>query len=298
MSVIDTPNPEILELECKLAAVRAKAEADRVAAEERKRKVEEVEQRRKAEEAEAQRVAEERVRLVEEQQRASEAANAARAKAAGKVQAKAGPSEVMYTRAEIACVQCTRKGLECFRPSTGLKKVCRKCASEKTQCDWPGKPVKKRRMNTGTKAGKKTAEEVHDSDVYDEPEMGPSKKRKWATKQGEELAEAVLAPLLGTGARWSTRLEEEMSDHKLILCLLTEVQQLRVNLLKEQVSWKMLELKLERVIHSTKAQHEVRDVVIKDYMEKVAEELRETETEWEGSESESESELEELEELE
>ncbi|EPS92447.1 hypothetical protein FOMPIDRAFT_1056868 [Fomitopsis schrenkii] len=198
----------------------------------------------------------------------------------------------------LMCVQCSGKGLACFRPSAGLKKVCRKCTLENTRCDWPGEPVKKRRVNTSAKAGKKTAEEVNDSDAYDEPETGPSKKRKRATKQGEGSAEAVPAPLLGTGTRWSARPEEEMSDRELLLRLLTEVQELRVDLRKEQASRKTLESKLERVIHSTRAQHEVRNVVVKDYMDKVAEELRETETEWEGSESESESESKESEESE
>ncbi|EPS93117.1 hypothetical protein FOMPIDRAFT_1056271 [Fomitopsis schrenkii] len=284
MSASNTPNPEleILELERKLAAARAKAEADRIAAEERaKREAEAAEQRRKEEEAEAQRVAEERARLVEEQQRASEAVDAARTKAAGKMRARLGPSEGAYVQAENACVQCSGKGLECFRPSTGSKKVCRKCTVEKTRCDWPGEPVKKRRVNTGAKAGKKTAEEINDSDVYDKPEVGPSKKWKWAMKQGEGSAEA-----------------EEMSDRELLFHLLTEVQELRVDLQKEQASRRTLESKLEQMIFSTRAQHEVRNVVIKDYMDKVTEELRETETEWEGSESESESESKESEELE
>ncbi|EPS96588.1 hypothetical protein FOMPIDRAFT_91948 [Fomitopsis schrenkii] len=277
MSTSNTPNPEleILELKCKLAAARVKAEANQVAMEEHtKHKVEEVEQRQKEEEAE----------------RALEATDVARTKAAGKAQAKLGLSEGTYARAENTCVQCSGKGLACFRPSTGLKKVCRKCTVEKTQCDWPREPVKKRRVNTSAKAGKKTAEEINDSNTYNEPEVSPSKERKRAMKQGKESAEAVPAPLLGTGARWSARPEEEMSDCELILRLLTEVQELWVDLRKEQALRKTLESKLKR--------HEVHNVVIKDYMDKVAEELGEMETEWEGSESESESESEESEESE
>ncbi|EPS93665.1 hypothetical protein FOMPIDRAFT_1055776 [Fomitopsis schrenkii] len=300
MSASNTPNPEleILELERKLAAARAKAEADRVAVEERaKCKAEAAEQHRKEEEAEVQRVAEERVHLVEEQQRVSEAAEGVGGRRCGEEKGSGQDAGQVGPVGGGVCAggEC---GRACFWPSTGLKNTCRKCTLEKTQCDWPGEPVKKRRVNAGAKAGKKTAEEINDSNVYDEPEVGPSKKRQRATKQGEGSAEAIPAPLLRTGMQWSARPEEEMSDHELLFRLLTEVQELRVDLRNEQASRKTLESKLERVIFLTRAQHEVRNVVVKDYMDKVAEELGETETEWEGSESESESESKESEELE
>lgn len=125
------------------------------------------------------------------------------------------------------CKRCTKKGLDCGSLEGHRTQSCPACVAAKARCIRDGdkdRPVKR------VKLGKSIAEVINlNLDEDAEPTSGPS-GLKIRLSRPEKNTTGLF---FGSKTHWSAQLEEEMSDQELMIRLLTEVQELRVEYRRE-----------------------------------------------------------------
>lgn len=175
------------------------------------------------------------------------------------------------------CKCCTDKGLVCGSLEGRRTWSCPACVVAKVRCIRNGdkdQPTKK------AKLGKSTMEVIDlDSDEDVEPTAGSSGLNIRLSR----LEKNTTGPFFGSETCWLTRLEEEMSDRELMLWLLTEVQELRVEYRWETAAQEALVGWLERRLAVESEGHVVVPVI---HRRAVIRDLESAEEEEEGLEPE------------